>query len=97
MCANEVVIELCVEKSCCLKIIVVLSSFFLDCASSCNSKIVIITAGAGEPVNETPQDAFRRNVELYKTIVPQIVKHSPNCLLIVVTNPGTKLLNIIPF
>lgn len=30
-------------------------------------------------------------MDLYKSIIPQVVKHSPNCVLIIVTNPGIDL------
>lgn len=69
--------------------------FFLqnlsDFESSANSKIVILTAGCGKISgdDDTGDEHVRtRNIELFKTIVPTVVKYSPNCVLLVVTNPG---------
>ncbi len=52
-----------------------------------DSDIVIITAGAGQKPGETRLDLVKKNVEIFKSIVPQIVRYSPNAILLVVANP----------
>jgi L-lactate dehydrogenase len=49
--------------------------------------IVIITAGAKQRPGESRLDLVQRNVEIFKSIVPEIVKRSPNAILLIVSNP----------
>ncbi len=58
-----------------------------DYADAKDSDIVIITAGANMRPGETRMDLLRKNVKVFESIVPQIVQHAPNALLLVVTNP----------
>jgi len=52
-----------------------------------DSDIVIITAGAAQKVGETRLDLVERNLSIFKSIVPEVVKYSPNSILLVVSNP----------
>uniref|UniRef100_A0A8B7VR40 L-lactate dehydrogenase n=1 Tax=Castor canadensis TaxID=51338 RepID=A0A8B7VR40_CASCN len=52
-----------------------------------NSELVIVTAGARQVHGETRLDLVRRNVAIMKSIIPDIVHHSPDCKMIIVTNP----------
>lgn len=53
-----------------------------------DSDIVIITAGvAQKPGGETRLQLTKRNVDIFKTIIPEVVKYSPDCILLVVSNP----------
>nr|XP_045746111.1 L-lactate dehydrogenase A chain-like [Mirounga angustirostris] len=52
-----------------------------------NSKLVIITAGARQQEGESRLNLVQRNVNIFKFIIPNIVKYSPNCKLLVVSNP----------
>ncbi len=52
-----------------------------------DSDIVIITAGANQKVGETRLDLIEKNLAVFKQIVPQVVRYSPNAILLVVTNP----------
>ncbi|CAO2632652.1 L-lactate dehydrogenase C chain, partial [Lemmus lemmus] len=54
---------------------------------SANSKLVIITAGARQKVGETRLDLVQRNVVIMKSIIPDIVQNSPDCKILVVSNP----------
>ncbi|XP_055453605.1 L-lactate dehydrogenase C chain-like isoform X2 [Psammomys obesus] len=58
-----------------------------DYSVSANSKLVIITAGARQVVGETRLDLVQRNVVIMKSIVPGIVKNSPDCKIMIVSNP----------
>lgn len=52
-----------------------------------DSDIVIITAGAGPKPGETRLDLIDKNYKIFKSMVPEIVKYSPNSILLVVSNP----------
>lgn len=52
-----------------------------------DSDIVIITAGLAQKPGETRIDLVNRNIDIYKQLVPQIVKYNPNAILLVVSNP----------
>ncbi|XP_047594792.1 L-lactate dehydrogenase A chain-like isoform X2 [Lutra lutra] len=52
-----------------------------------NSKLVIITAGARQQEGESRLNLVQRNVNIFKFIIPNVVKYSPNCKLLVVSNP----------
>ncbi|VDN52352.1 unnamed protein product [Dracunculus medinensis] len=58
-----------------------------DYKVSAGSKVVVITAGARQREGESRLDLVQRNVEIFKGIVPQIVKYSPDALILVVANP----------
>lgn len=49
--------------------------------------IIIITAGAGQKPNETRLQLVHRNVEIFKSIIPNIIEHNKDCILLVVSNP----------
>lgn len=53
-----------------------------------NSKVVVVTAGARQQEGESRLNLVQRNVNIFKFIIPNIVKYSPNCILLVVSNPG---------
>jgi len=55
-----------------------------DCA---DSNVVIITAGVAQRPGETRIDLLKRNIEVFRSIVPNIVKHNRDCIILVVTNP----------
>ncbi len=48
----------------------------------------VITAGARQREGESRLDLVQRNVAIFKTIVHNLVKYSPDTILIVVSNPG---------
>uniref|UniRef100_UPI00398ECDE8 L-lactate dehydrogenase A chain n=1 Tax=Pristiophorus japonicus TaxID=55135 RepID=UPI00398ECDE8 len=58
-----------------------------DYSVSAGSKLVVITAGARQQEGESRLNLVQRNVNIFKFIIPDIVKHSPNCILLVVSNP----------
>ena len=58
-----------------------------DAEATKDSDIIIITAGANQRTGETRLDLVKRNVEIFKNLVPPIVAYSPNAILLVVANP----------
>lgn len=49
--------------------------------------MIIITAGCRQKPGESRLDLVQRNTEIYKGMIPVLVKHSPNAVLFVVSNP----------
>ena len=49
--------------------------------------VVVITAGAGQKPGETRIDLVRKNVAIFKDIIPQIAKYAEDSILVVVSNP----------
>ncbi|XP_024859479.1 L-lactate dehydrogenase B-B chain isoform X1 [Kryptolebias marmoratus] len=58
-----------------------------DYSVTANSRIVIVTAGVRQQEGESRLNLVQRNVNIFKHIVPQIVRYSPDCIIIVVSNP----------
>src|SRR5438477_8290408 len=58
-----------------------------DYEPTANSDIVVITAGFPRKPGMSRDDLLLANYEVIKTATEQVVKHSPECILIVVTNP----------
>ncbi|XP_011315207.1 L-lactate dehydrogenase [Fopius arisanus] len=58
-----------------------------DYAATANSSLCVITAGARQREGETRLDLVQRNTDIFKGIIPQLVKFSPNAILLVVSNP----------
>ncbi len=58
-----------------------------DYQPTANSDIVVITAGFPRKPGMSRDDLLLANYEVVKTATEQAVKHSPNCILILVTNP----------
>ena len=52
-----------------------------------DAAIIIITAGANQKPDETRLDLIHKNVEIYKTIIPEIAKRNCEGLLLIVSNP----------
>lgn len=66
-----------------------LSPSLSDYSVTANSRIVVVTAGVRQQEGESRLNLVQRNVNIFKHIVPQIVRYSPDCIIIVVSNPGT--------
>jgi L-lactate dehydrogenase len=52
-----------------------------------DADIVIITAGAKQKPGETRLALVQRNVELFRNLIPEVVKYCPKAILLIVTNP----------
>ena len=52
-----------------------------------DASIVIVTAGAGQKPGETRLDLVRKNVGIFKSIIPEIAKYNKSGILLVVANP----------
>jgi malate dehydrogenase len=58
-----------------------------DYSGTAGSDIVVITAGFPRKPGMSRDDLLKANYDVVKAVVEQIVKHSPECIIIVVTNP----------
>jgi malate dehydrogenase len=56
-------------------------------ADTANSDIVVITAGIPRKPGMSRDDLLNTNYNIMKSVVGEVVKNSPNCILIVVSNP----------
>ncbi len=57
---------------------------YADCAGS---QVVVIAAGAGQKPGETRLDLLARNAAIFREIVPQVVRHNPDGIILIATNP----------
>lgn len=58
-----------------------------DYADTAGSDVVIITAGLARKPGMSRDDLLAKNVAIVKACAEEAVKHSPDCFMIVVTNP----------
>ena len=58
-----------------------------DYADTANSDIVVITAGIPRKPGMSRDDLLNTNYKIMADVVSKVVKHSPHCILIVVSNP----------
>jgi len=52
-----------------------------------DAAVIVITAGAGQKPGETRLDLVRRNIEIFRGIIPEIAKRDPGGILLIVANP----------
>jgi malate dehydrogenase len=58
-----------------------------DYADTANSDIVVITAGIPRKPGMSRDDLLNTNYKIMQDVVSKVVKFSPNCIIIVVSNP----------
>ena len=58
-----------------------------DYAATANSDVVVITAGLARKPGMSRDDLLLANTKIVKSVTEQVVTHSPNSILIVVSNP----------
>ncbi len=56
-------------------------------ADSANSDIVVITAGVARKPGMSRDDLLNINLKIMRDVTAEVVKHSPKCILIIVSNP----------
>lgn len=67
--------------------IITISIFGTDFAVTAGSRLCIITAGARQRPGESRLDLVQRNTDIFKGIIPKLVKNSPDAILLIVSNP----------
>jgi len=58
-----------------------------DYAELAGCKVVIVSAGVGQKPGETRLQLLGRNAEVFKQVIPSILQHAPEAVLLVATNP----------
>ena len=58
-----------------------------DYRDAAGSDVVVITSGLGRKPGQTRLELAQTNVNIIKSIAPQIMEHAPNALFILVANP----------
>ncbi len=58
-----------------------------DYADTANSDVVVITAGIARKPGMSRDDLLNTNFKVMQQVTSEIVKHSPNCIIVPVTNP----------
>ncbi|MCP3851181.1 MAG: malate dehydrogenase [Gammaproteobacteria bacterium] len=58
-----------------------------DYKETADSAVVIVTAGVSRKPGMSRDDLLLTNAAILESVVSQVVKYSPDCILIVVTNP----------
>jgi len=58
-----------------------------DFAESANSDIVVVTSGVPRKPGMSRDDLLNVNYKIMQQVTEQVVKHSPNCIIIPVANP----------
>lgn len=52
-----------------------------------DAAVIIVTAGAAQKKDETRLDLLKKNVGIFKTIIPEITAHNKDGIILVVANP----------
>ena len=58
-----------------------------DYADTADSDVVVITAGLARKPGMSRDDLLTKNCAIIRSVTEQVVRHSPNCIIIPVTNP----------
>ncbi len=58
-----------------------------DYVETANSDVVIITSGLARKPGMSRDDLLKKNLEIVSSVTKSVVEHSPNAILIVVSNP----------
>lgn len=51
------------------------------------SDLVVITAGKKQKPGQTRTDLLKDNIDLFKTIIPEIMKYAPDAIILIASNP----------
>jgi L-lactate dehydrogenase len=58
-----------------------------DYADLAGCKVVIVSAGVGQKPGETRLQLLGRNAQVFKQVIPNILQHAPDAILLIATNP----------
>src|SRR5688572_6218449 len=58
-----------------------------DYRESASSDVVVITAGVARKPGMSRDDLLRTNYDIVREVTEKVVRHSPKCTIIVVSNP----------
>lgn len=58
-----------------------------DYADLAGCKVVVVSAGVGQKPGETRLQLLERNAQVFKQVIPSILQHAPDAILLIATNP----------
>jgi L-lactate dehydrogenase len=58
-----------------------------DYADLAGCRVVIVSAGVGQKPGETRLELLGRNAQVFKQVIPRILEHAPDAILLIATNP----------
>jgi len=58
-----------------------------DYADLAGCKVIIVSAGVGQKPGETRLQLLGRNTGVFKQVIPNILQHAPQAILLIATNP----------
>lgn len=58
-----------------------------DYEALAGSKVVVLCAGVGQKPGETRMQLLQRNANVFREVVPAVLKHAPDAVLVVASNP----------
>ena len=64
-------------------------------ADTADSDVVVITAGLARKPGMSRDDLLLKNFEIIRSVTQEIVRYSPNCLIIPVTNPLDAMCHVV--
>ncbi|MBN2115581.1 MAG: L-lactate dehydrogenase [Anaerolineales bacterium] len=56
-------------------------------ADLAGSKVVIVSAGVGQKPGETRLQLLGRNAQVFRQVIPSVLQHAPEAVLLIATNP----------
>jgi len=51
------------------------------------ARVIVLACGVGQKSGETRLQLLQRNYQVFKSVVPQVLSHAPDAILLVVSNP----------
>ncbi len=58
-----------------------------DYADLAGCRVVVVSAGVGQKPGETRLELLGRNAQVFKQVIPRILEHAPDAVLLIATNP----------
>jgi L-lactate dehydrogenase len=58
-----------------------------DYADLAGCRVVVVSAGVGQKPGETRLQLLERNAQVFKQVIPNILQHAPQAVLLIATNP----------
>jgi L-lactate dehydrogenase len=58
-----------------------------DYSDLAGAKVVVISAGVSQKPGETRLELLSRNADVFRKIIPQVLKYAPEAILLIATNP----------
>ncbi|MCO8121130.1 L-lactate dehydrogenase [Stieleria sp. TO1_6] len=58
-----------------------------DYGDVAGSRVVILSCGVGQKPGETRLELLQRNADVFREVIPQVVRHAPDAILLVASNP----------